>query len=99
MKVKALLLSLMLTASASAETLVMPVHDLLFEIPNFTNAPEFDLNAALRGSFVPQTPKRLDRQTRRQQERRLINMLWEEYPYAKSIRIWNGSVIIRLPDE
>lgn len=96
---KALLLSLFITASACAETLVIPVHDLLFEIPQFTNAPDFNLNAALNGSFVPETPKRVDRKTAKQLEKRLINMLWDEYPDAQSIRIWNGSVIIRLPNE
>ncbi len=96
---KALLLSLFITASACAETLVIPVQDLLFEIPQFTNAPDFNLNAALNGSFVPETPKRVDRKTAKQLEKRLINMLWDEYPDAQSIRIWNGSVIIRLPNE
>jgi hypothetical protein len=95
---KALLLSLFITASACAETLVIPVQDLLFEIPQFTNAPDFNLNAALNGSFVPETPKRMDRKTAKQLEKRLINMLWDEYPDAQSIRIWNGSVIIRLPN-
>jgi len=95
---KALLLSLFITASACAETLVIPVQDLLFEIPQFTNAPDFNLNAALNGSFVPETPKRVDRKTAKQLEKRLINMLWDEYPDAQSIRIWNGSVIIRLPN-
>lgn len=96
---KALLLSLFITGSACAETLVIPVQDLLFEIPQFTNAPEFGLDAALRGNFVPETPKRVDRKTAKQLEKKLINMLWDEYPDAQSIRIWNGSVIIRLPNE
>jgi len=96
---KALLLSLFITGSACAETLVIPVQDLLFEIPQFTNAPDFNLNAALNGSFMPETPKRVDRKTAKQMEKRLINMLWDEYPDAQSIRIWNGSVIIRLPNE
>jgi hypothetical protein len=96
---KAFLLSLMLTGSACAETLVIPVQDLLFEIPQFTNAPQFNLGGALQGQWTPETPKRTDRPTQRQLEKKLINMLWDEYPDAESIRIWHGSVIIRLPKE
>lgn len=96
---KAFLLSLMLTGSACAETLVIPVQDLLFDIPQFTNAPQFNLGGALQGQWTPETPKRTDRPTQRQLEKKLINMLWNEYPDAESIRIWHGSVIIRLPNE
>jgi len=96
---KAFLLSLMLTGSACAETLVIPVQDLLFDIPQFTNAPRFNLGGALQGQWTPETPKRTDRPTQRQLEKKLINMLWNEYPDAESIRIWHGSVIIRLPNE
>ena len=96
---KAFLLSLLLTGSACAETLVIPVQDLLFDIPQFTNAPQFNLGGALQGQWTPETPKRTDRPTQRQLEKKLINMLWNEYPDAESIRIWHGSVIIRLPNE
>ena len=96
---KAFLLSLMLTGSACAETLVIPVQDLLCDIPQFTNAPRFNLGGALQGQWTPETPKRTDRPTQRQLEKKLINMLWNEYPDAESIRIWHGSVIIRLPNE
>ena len=96
---KAFLLSLLLTGSACAETLVIPVQDLLFDIPQFTNAPRFNLGGALQGQWTPETPKRTDRPTQRQLEKKLINMLWNEYPDAESIRIWHGSVIIRLPNE
>jgi len=96
---KALLLSLFITGSACAETLVIPVQDLLFEIPQFTNAPDFNLNAALNGSFVPEAPKRMDRKTRRELESKLIDLVWEEYPDALSVRIWRGNLIIKLPEE
>ena len=71
---KAFLLSLMLTGSACAETLVIPVQDLLFDIPQFTNAPQFNLGGALQGQWTPETPKRTDRPTQRQLEKKLINM-------------------------
>jgi len=99
MKALALALFLALATPAMATTIVVPVADLLFEIPQFTNAPKFGLNEALNGSWTPETPKRVDRKTKRELERKLINMLWDEYPDAESIRIWNGNVIIRLPKD
>lgn len=96
---KSLIAALLLTASASAETIIIPVQDLLFEVPNFTNAPKFELGAALNGNFVPETPKRMDRKTKRELEKKLISIMWDEYPDAQSIRIWNGNVIIRLADK
>lgn len=94
---KSMIAALLLTASASAETIIIPVQDLLFEVPNFTNAPKFELGAALNGNFVPETPQRMDRKTKRELEKKLINIMWDEYPDAQSIRIWNGNMIVRMP--
>ena len=94
---KSLIAALLLTASASAETIIIPVQDLMFEVPNFTNAPKFQLGAALNGNFVPETPKRMDRKTKRELEKKLINIMWDQYPDAQSIRIWNGNMIVRMP--
>lgn len=94
---KSLIAALLLTASASAETIIIPVQDLMFEVPNFTNAPKFQLGAALNGNFVPETPQRMDRKTKRELEKKLISMMWDEYPDAQSIRIWNGNMIVRMP--
>ena len=99
MKALAFALFLALATPAMGTTIVVPVADLLFEIPQFNNAPKFGLNEALNGSWTPETPKRMDRKTKRELERKLINMLWDEYPDAESIRIWNGNVIIRLPKD
>ena len=94
---KSMIAALLLTASASAETIIIPVQDLMFEVPNFTNAPKFELGAALNGNFVPETPKRMDRKTKRELEKKLINIMWDQYPDAQSIRIWNGNMIVRMP--
>lgn len=94
---KSMIAALLLTASASAETIIIPVQDLMFEVPNFTNAPKFELGAALNGNFVPETPQRMDRKTKRELEKKLISMMWDEYPDAQSIRIWNGNMIVRMP--
>lgn len=94
---KSFIAALFISASASAGTIIIPVQDLLFEIPNFTNAPKFSLNQALNGNFVPETPNKIDRKTRKELERKLIDLMWEEYPDAESIRIWNGNMIVRMP--
>jgi len=94
---KAFIAALFIAASASAETIIIPVQDLMFEVPNFTNAPKFQLGAALNGNFVPETPKRMDRKTKRELEKKLISIMWDEYPDAQSIRIWNGNMIVRMP--
>lgn len=94
---KSLIAALFITASACAETIIIPVQDLIFEVPNFTNAPDFNFNAALNGNFVPDSPRKMDRKTKKELERKLIDFLWEQYPDAESIRIWNGTLIIRIP--
>ena len=97
MNLKACILSLFVTATAAAETLILPVQDLLYEIPNFSNAPSFNLNEALTGNFSPENPKKVDRKAKRELERKLIDFMWDQYPDAESIRIWNGNMIIRMP--
>ena len=99
MKALALALLLALATPAMGTTIVVPVQDLLFEIPQFNNAPKFNLGQAVQGQWIPESPTRVDRKTKRELERKLINMLWDEYPDAQSIRIWNGSVIIRLSED
>jgi hypothetical protein len=93
---KSIIATLFISASASAGTIIIPVQDLMFEVPNFTNAPKFNLGQAVNGNFVPETPKKMDRKTRKELERKLIDLMWEEYPDAQSIRIWNGNMIVRM---
>ena len=95
-KIFSILLSLCIAATVNAETIILPVRDLLFEVPSFTNAPRFNLGEALEGQWTPENPKRVDRKTQKQIENKLIDMMWEEYPDAKSIRIWKGTLIIKL---
>jgi hypothetical protein len=92
---KTFLLSLFIAASASAQTIIMPVQDLLFDVPNFT-APSFSFNAASTGNYrISDIPKET-RISRKEQERKLIDFLWEQYPEAQLIRIFRGTVIIKL---
>ena len=99
MKLAALILSLALAMPAMGTTIVVPVSDLLFEVPQFDNAPRFNLNQALNGNWTPESPKKKDRKTQKELERKLIDLMWEEYPDAESIRIWRGNLIIKLPKD
>ena len=94
---KSIIAAMFITASASAGTIIIPVQDLLIEVPNFTNAPKFNLGAAVNGNFIPETPKRMDRKTKKELEKKLMDLMWDEYPDAQSIRIWNGNMIVRMP--
>ena len=99
MKLAALILSLALAMPAMGTTIVVPVSDLLFEVPQFDNAPRFNLNQALNGNWTPEIPKKKDRKTQKELEKKLIDLMWDEYPDAESIRIWRGNLIIKLPKD
>ena len=94
-----LLLSLVLAMPAMGTTVVVPVSDLLFEVPQFDNAPRFNLNQALNGNWTPESPRKKDRKTQKELEKKLIDFMWDEYPDAESIRIWRGNLIIKLPKD
>lgn len=99
----ALLLSLMVSSVTLANphgTIIIPVEDLLFEATDFKDSPRFDLNAALRGAWTPELPSRprVSRAERRKAERIVLDLAWDHYPDASSIRLWRGNLIIRLED-
>ena len=99
MKLAALILSLALAMPVMGSTIVVPVSDLLFEVPQFNTAPRFNLNQALNGTWTPESPKKKDRKTQKELEKKLIDFMWDEYPDAESIRIWRGNLIIKLPKD
>ena len=95
MKILAVITCLLFAPLAKAETIIIPVQDLLIEIPNF-KAPTYDFNAGLNGQYtVTEIPK--TKRDRKAQEKKLINMVYDIYPDAESVRIWNGTFIIKLP--
>lgn len=88
---------LLCPAAAAAETVIIPVQDLINEVPNFDNAPEFNLGAAIDSGtgFIGNPKKDAKRDTRRQ-ERLVVQMVEEMYPDA-TVRLWRGNLIIRFP--
>ena len=97
---KSLLLAFVCTLTPSAvaaETIVIPVQDMLFVCPDFDDAPDFDLNQSVNGrDFIgdKKTPKKT--KTRREVERELISLIEALYPTAK-VRIIGDNLIIRIP--
>jgi hypothetical protein len=81
--------TLLLTASAFAgrsRPIYMPVDDLLFEVPNFTNAPKLDLDAALDRTNDPvfgDPGEEPIRRTREEKMDELINVLYIGEPEDK----------------
>ena len=92
-----LLLSLLFFSCMShGETVIIPVQDLLFSIPDYT-APSFNLNtaSAMNGDLpVGTLPKK---QKKKDTEKALIALVWDIYPEATSVRIFKGNILIVLP--
>jgi hypothetical protein len=94
MKKLLLALCLFFTPIVKAETIIIPVQDLLYEIPNF-EAPKFNFNAVLEYSNIIGDLKKSKRD-RKEAENKLIDLLYDIYPDATSIKIWRGNLIIKV---
>lgn len=95
---KSLLVSLLLlfaTPAVKAETIMIPVQDLLIEIPNFT-APRVDINSVLNGGTLNiENPPKTQRE-KREMERKLRNLIMDLFPEVENVRFWNGQAIITI---
>lgn len=98
LKAFALTAALALSTPLMGATIIVPVQDILMEIPNFQNAPDFNFWNGMNGGMPVNENTAQSRKTRAQREQELIDLIYELYPDAISIRIWRGNVIIRLPD-
>lgn len=98
LKALALTAALALSTPLMGATIIVPVQDILMEIPNFQNAPDFNFWNGMYGGMPVNENTAQGRKTRAQREQELIDLIYELYPDAISIRIWRGNVIIRLPD-
>jgi hypothetical protein len=90
---KSLLLSIFLffTTTVNAETIILPVQDLLLEVPNY-EAPSYGFNAGLNGRYtVTEIPKS---KREKNMNKKLIDLAWDIYPDAVSIRMFRGNLII-----
>lgn len=86
---------LMFTLPCRAERLIIPVQDLLIEVPNF-EAPKLNLGSSLQGQYQITDIKK-EKRNKKAIEKKLINIMYDQYPDAKNIQILNGVMIITLP--
>jgi hypothetical protein len=97
---KSLILSLTLLftpAAFAAETIVIPVQDMLFVCPDWDDAPDFNLNSSLNGrDFIGEKKRSNKTKSRRDVERELVSLIEALYPTAK-VRIVGDNLVIRIP--
>jgi len=89
MKKLLLIIVLFLNTIAKAETLIIPVQDLIFEVPNF-EAPKFNLG------FPEQKELKVKEKQKLKMQDKLVKTIRVTYPNAKNIIIFNGNLIITL---
>lgn len=89
-----LFITLLISSASHSETLIIPIKDLLFEVPNF-DAPKFNINEAVNGQYDVKLPEKQKRSTKNI-EKKMIRLAYDIYPDAQSIRIFNGNFIIKL---
>jgi hypothetical protein len=80
-------------AIASSQVKIIPIQDILFLIPDFDNAPDFNLNQGITqsGSFIgSKKPIKLTKE----KEKELLELLKEFFPNSK-LKIWNGNLVVK----
>lgn len=95
---KAFILSLFLTTSCLAETVIIPVQDFLLTHQNFL-PPKFNFNSALNGTIDISNSPKLNRKQKKELEKELIYLIEELYPDVENIKIWNGNIIFKVEGE
>lgn len=96
MKTLLSLIVLMFTLPCAAETVIIPVSDLIVEIPNY-KGPILNLESAGRGQYSIGQIQKTKRDTKAV-EKKLIDIAWTYYPDAESIQIYKGNFIIKCPE-
>jgi hypothetical protein len=78
------------------QTYIIPVDDLLMSVPNFSNAPDFNLNNAMNGNLPIGTHTKQPRKKIPEQE--LLDLAWTLFPTAENIKVWNCKLIVKFKD-
>jgi len=94
-----LALTLSLTPAAfAAETIVIPVQDMLFVCPDFDDAPDFNLNRGIngQGDFIGDKKPTKKTKSRKETEKELVSLVEMLYPTAK-VRVIGDNLVIRIP--
>lgn len=88
-----LLTSPVVASSPSSQVKIIPIQDILFLVPDFDDAPDFNLNQGITqsGNFIGnKKPTKLTKE----KEKELLELLQEFFPGSK-LKIWNGNLIVR----
>ena len=73
---------------------ITEIRDITFNVPNFNNAPRFNLNDSLSGTGTPfSAPRERAAENRKRNEEKLVDILFELYGDEYDIRTWNGHII------
>jgi len=91
-----LALTLFIPRPSLGQTLIIPVDDLLMEIPNFSNAPEYNFNNGMQGNLPVGTHTKQPRKKVSEQE--ILDLAWSIFPTAENIKVWNCKIIIKFKD-
>jgi len=89
MKTLLLIIVLFLNTISKADIIVVPMGDILFEVPNF-EAPKFNLG------FPEQKELKVKEKQKLKMQDKLVKTIRVTYPNAKNIIIFNGNLIITL---
>ena len=81
-----------------AETFIIPVQDLLYEIPNFAG-PEIDLNSVLNNGTINITNPPKTKREKKEYEKKLREVIMDLCPNVESVKFWNGNAIINIKEE
>ena len=95
MKLAAILIAFSIATTSVAETIILPIQDLLMDIPSF-EGPKFDLNSAINGTQNSSIKK--PAKDKKAFERKILSIAWDMYPDALYIRVLQGNLIIKLPE-
>lgn len=98
MKTLILILTLLFVSPVKAETFIIPVQDLLYEIPNFAG-PEIDLNSILNNGTINITNPPKTKREKKEYEKKLREVIMDLCPNVESIKFWNGNAIINIKEE
>lgn len=99
MKLLSIILSFFIFLTpVKAETIIVPVQDLLYEIPNFAG-PDIDLNSVLNNGNINISNPPKNKRDRKEYEKKLKEIIMDVCPSVESITFWQGNIIIRIRDE
>lgn len=91
MKTLLLIIVLFLNTISKADIIIVPMGDILFEVPNF-EAPKMNLGYSMKKDVENKTKK-----NNKQIKNKIFDIFRDQYPTAQKIEIINQNIVITLP--